>query len=43
MANPGKQFMRPHLNEELGAVVHTCHPSYEGGQEGKIVVLGQPW
>jgi hypothetical protein len=26
----GREFARPHLNQYLGAVVSTCHPSYHG-------------
>jgi hypothetical protein len=25
---PGQKFRRPHLNQQLGVVVCTCHPSY---------------
>jgi hypothetical protein len=27
----GKKLVRPHLNNKLGMVVHTSHPSYTGG------------
>jgi hypothetical protein len=26
-ASPGKKFMKPHLNQQLGVVAHTCLPS----------------
>jgi hypothetical protein len=27
----GKRFMRRHLNQQMGAVVHTCHLISAGG------------
>jgi hypothetical protein len=38
MANPGKKFVRPHLNQWLGKVVHACHPSLLGSINRKITV-----
>jgi hypothetical protein len=30
LANLGKKLARPHLNQWLGIVVHSCDPSYTG-------------
>jgi hypothetical protein len=27
----------------LGMVAHACNPSYLGGRDRRIIVLGQPW
>jgi hypothetical protein len=38
----GKKFMRPHLNQWLGTVMHTCHPKLQEAEIRMVMVPDQP-
>jgi hypothetical protein len=32
------KLVRPHLNQQLGTMMHACHPRYTGGMNRRIEV-----